>query len=115
MTSSDLNKMLVTKLPFLAGKYNDEVSWQEGDDTGSHVIYGDVLTPYLRDCMTDDKEKEVQTVFDFLEELLGLEDTYAEEVVWFSVLESLAYLFEEKGHFTSLLGEKCKRALNEVR
>ena len=114
MISAELNKIFVNKFPNLQEKYLDEVSWQEGDDTGSHIVYGDVLTPYLKECILKDYKREFQIVFDFLEELLGLDDEYADEVVSFSVFESLAYLFKEKAYLISYLGEKCKKALNEI-
>ena len=114
MLSSELNKMLVSKFPNLQEKYLEEVSWQEGDDTGSHVVYGDVLTPYLKECITNENRQEFQAIFDFLEHLLRLDDEYADNIVFCSVLESIAYLVKEKPSFISSLGEKCKKALSEV-
>jgi len=115
MLSSELNKMLVSRFPNLQEKYLEEVSWQENHDTGSHIVYGDVLAPYLSDCLLKDNIKEIQLVFDFLEEILKLEDKYADEVVYFSVFESVAYFFKEKDFLIPYLGEKCKIALNAVK
>ena len=114
MISLELNRILVSKFPTLQEKYTDEVNWQEGDNTGSHTVYGDVLVPYLSECISKDYEQEIKTIFHFLEELLELDDKYVDEVVSFSVLESLAYLFKEKSYLISYLGEKCKKALDEV-
>ena len=114
MISAELNKMLVNKLPNLKERYFDEVNWQEGDETGSHTVYGDVLAPYLTECILKDSKQEYLVVFDFLEELLALNDKYATEVVALSVFESLAYLFKERNHLRSYLGEKCKRGLDDV-
>jgi len=111
MTSAELNKMLVNKFPELKEKYIDEVSWQEGDDTGAHTVYGNVLTPYLVDCISKDNRQEFQAIFDFLENLLEIEDSYIDEVVYFSVLESIAYIFKEKTCLIAYLGEKCKKAI----
>lgn len=77
MTSAELNKMMVTHFPNLKEKYLDEVSWQEGDDTGSHTVYGDVLTPYLIDKIIKKDENEVKKIFSFLEGILKLEDIYS--------------------------------------
>ena len=114
MLCSDLNKMLICKFPHLQEKYLEEVSWQEGDATGSHIVYGDILTPYLKECILKEYEHEVQSVFDFLEGLLELENEYVENVVFCSVLESIAYLFKEKSFLIAFLGKRCKNAINAV-
>ena len=114
MTSAELNKMFVKKFPNLQEAYLDEISWQEGDDTGSHTVYGDVFTPYLKDCIFNNQEQEYKAIFDFLEEILGLGDEYADNVVYLSVFESLAYLFKVRDDLVACLGERCKKALSEV-
>ena len=45
MTSRELNYMLIQWVPDIAESYKKEVEWQEGDETGSHIIFGDVLVP----------------------------------------------------------------------
>ncbi len=114
MISAELNRILVNKFPILREKYLDEVEWQEGDNTGSHTVYGDVLTPYLTECILEDRREEIQIIFDFLEELLMLDDKYADEVVYLSVFEGLTLLFKEKTYLKSLLKEKSKKALSDV-
>ena len=47
MTNKKLNQFLIVSFPELKHAYNKEVIWQEGDDTGTHVVFGDVFTPYL--------------------------------------------------------------------
>ncbi len=42
MTSKCLNQKLLAAFPELERPYRDQTEWQEGDDTGSHVVYGDV-------------------------------------------------------------------------
>ena len=39
MTNKELNQFLVKTFPELKQAYDEEVSWQEGDDTGSHVVF----------------------------------------------------------------------------
>ncbi len=114
MTSEELNKLLVKHFPHLMGKYLEEVSWQEGDSTGSHTVYGDVLTPYFVECISKDDRHEMVVILNFLEQILRLNDKYAEEVVAFSVLESTAYLFREQPYLLTFLGENTARVLNEI-
>ncbi len=45
MTSKEMNLKLLSAIPEVSNKYYEETSWQDGEDTGSHVIYADVLVP----------------------------------------------------------------------
>ena len=113
MRSSELNKMLVKHLPQLYHKYIDEVSWQEGDETGSHTVFGDVLTPYLVECMLHEKKDELIKISSFLEAILSFNDHYADEVIALSVLESVAYLFKDNLNLAEFLGNRTRALLND--
>ena len=115
MLSLELNKKFVNKFPSLQEKYLEEVSWQEGDGTGSHVVYGDVLTPYLKECIMNENKHEIQIIFNFLEELLELNDEYVDNVIFCSVIESIEYLFKERPYLISYLGGRCKKALSDIK
>ena len=108
MKSCELNKMLIKYLPQLHQNYIDEVSWQEGDDTGSHTVFGDVLTPYLIECILKKNNDDVIKIFNFLEMILSLNDEYADEVIALSVFESVAYLFKENLNLVEFLGKYSK-------
>lgn len=114
MTSRQLNQLLVTNVPNVRQQYIEEVCWQEGDDTGSHVVFGDVLTPYLVICIAQNNQKEIAAIFDFLEVILLMNDDYASEVITFSVFESITYLLKNRPDLTALLGKQCKKALDDV-
>ena len=113
MKSKELNLLLVENFPSLYEKYIEEVSWQEGNDTGSHIVYGDVFTPYLIQCIEDNKQDDIISMFNYIEMLLELGDSYTDEVVAFSIIESIEYLVKEKVQLIKLLGEKSKKILNE--
>ena len=114
MRCEDLNRLILQHLPNIKDIYLDEVSWQEGDSTGSHIVYGDVLTPYLVKCIKNKRTKEVKTIFKLIEEILGLNDDYADEVIYLSVFESIAYIFDDYPDTILLLGYKSKKVLNEI-
>ncbi len=114
MKSDDLNKKLIEHLPKLRERYDDEVSWQEGDSTGSHIVFGDVLTPYLVECILQNDRQEIANIFNFLENLLCLNDKYVDEVISLSVIESTVYLFKERTYLTELLGQHLRKVLEEV-
>lgn len=57
MDAKQLNRRLVNRFPELEEKYHDEVDWQEGDGTGSHVVYGDVFAPYIEKIIIEKNMK----------------------------------------------------------
>ena len=103
MTSKQLNQKLIELLPDIKDLYNEEVCWQEGDDTGSHVVFGDVLTKFILESEDADI---IQKCFDVIENILDLNDTYADEVITLSVLERLLY---EDTNFEKFMKSKTKK------
>ncbi|MGG5372411.1 hypothetical protein [Enterococcus sp. AZ196] len=65
MTSKELNLLLIKTFPNLNNAYMQEVSWQEGNSTGSHTVYGDVLTPYVISCIENNNQKEIKEIFTY--------------------------------------------------
>ena len=94
MTSRELNRMLIQWIPEVAATYEKEVEWQEGDETGAHIIFGDVLVPHIIELVEEQESESLKKIFEFIEHLLSLGDEYAEEVVMLSVIESLYYRLE---------------------
>ena len=93
MTSKELNLKLIKAFPEIQDAYFEETSWQDGDETGSHVVYADVFVPFIKAQICSNNKQKLTKIFDFIERLLELNDEYANEVVAFSVIESL--LFDE--------------------
>lgn len=112
LNSRELNIKLIQSLPILKNKYDDEISWQEGDDTGSHTVFGNVLTPYLVECISLNKQEKIIEIFNILEDLLNLHDSYTDEVIALSVFESILYIFEKRTDLVELLGKESRNILN---
>ena len=91
MTAKELNLKLIAAFPELTRAYREQTDWQEGDDTGSHVVYGDVLVPAMLAFLKSDNCHSMKKYFDFLETLLLTGDEYAVDVVATTVIESIAY------------------------
>lgn len=115
MNSKMLNRLLIQEFPILKEKYQEEISWQEGEDTGSHVVYGDVLTPYLVKCIHKNHISEIEKIFSFVEKLLSLQDSYTQEVITFSVLESILYLIDEIPKLQMYLGTMSVKTIKELK
>ena len=46
MTSKELNLKLIESFPEIKDVYCEETSWQDGDETGSHIVYADICAFY---------------------------------------------------------------------
>jgi len=87
-----INEALVEAVPELRDRYQREVAaW--GEDMGPHVIYGDVLSPFLSQLLDASDEpgnaEILRRVFAFLEELLAHPDPDFSDVARTTVAEDL--------------------------
>ena len=58
MTSKELNLKLKYAFPEIEKTYDEETSWQDGDNTGSHIVYGDILIPFIKQQYKLNNEKK---------------------------------------------------------
>jgi len=114
MKCADLNRLLVKNFPQLKEIYIKETSWDDGDDTGAHVVYGDVFNPYLHEIISENRIAEMEAAFDFIEQMLELNDEYVANVMAVTVLESISYIFEVQPNLTNSLGKRSKKMLNDI-
>ena len=115
MKSAELNNIFNTAYPELKSEYEEEVCWQEGDDTGSHVVFGDVFTPYIERLLNDRDEVKTEKAFSFIEKILDMNDRYCDEVIAFSVLEKLMDDLESIESVKKIMGEKTQKICKELR
>jgi hypothetical protein len=85
-----VNEALATAIPELRPRYEQELTaW--GEEMGPHVIYADVLNPFLAQLLAapDENEETLRRIFQFLEELLAHPDTDFSDVARVTVAEDL--------------------------
>lgn len=87
-----VNEALVEAVPELRERYQEEIAaW--GEEMGPHVIYGDVLNPYLARLLDSPDEpinaEILRRVFAFLETLLANPDRDFSDVARTTVAEDL--------------------------
>lgn len=114
MEAKQLNQLLINKFPELEKEYHEEVDWQEGDETGSHVVYGDVFTPYIEKIIIQQNDTEIQRVFVFIEEILARNEKYSDEVIMFSVLEGLMLDKEQFQSCKKYFGKCTEKTIREM-
>ena len=115
MTSKELNLKLVKAFPELETVYHEQTEWQEGDETGSHVVYEDVFVPALLDLIKSKDYCKAKTYFDFVEVLLEEGDDYAIDVMTVSVIESVAFDDVDENETSKLLGAKSLKIWEEYK
>ena len=115
MTSRELNSILIKWVPEVVASYEKEVEWQEGDETGSHIIFGDVLVPHIIELVEEKESESLKKIFEFIEHLLSLNDEYAEEVVMLSVIESLYHRLENFGEVYLPMKEKTRLCFERLK
>ena len=85
-----LNRRLLEALPSLRGGHAELIDPSDGREPGSHIVYGDLLAPLLRDeLLRDGPSESLSAAFSLLEEILTSENEYAQEVVIVSVLNGI--------------------------
>ncbi|MBD2185315.1 hypothetical protein H6S82_09850 [Planktothrix sp. FACHB-1355] len=86
----NLGEHLVTAIPELRSQYESELEWWGDEQSGAHIIFGDILNPYLISLLElGDREDTIKRIFAFLEQLANHEDTQIQEVVAVTVCERL--------------------------
>jgi hypothetical protein len=80
---------LMTFLPELREAYEKELQWWGAETPGVHVIYGDVLNPYLDQALAVGDTSTLRRVFEFIELLAHSSDRRLQEVVAVTICEHL--------------------------
>ena len=115
MESREVNIKLLKAFPEIALEYKEEIAWQDGDDTGSHIVYGDVFVPFIKKQFKEERDNILERIFDYLEMLLAENDEYINEVVAFSVIESLMFDDEiDKAKIIAVARNKTLSIIKEI-
>lgn len=86
----DASEALPDNLPELRDAYQAELIWWDTEIPSPHVVYGDVLNPYLERLVRSGDEAALRRAFSFLEILSCSEDTRVQEIVAVTVCEGLS-------------------------
>jgi hypothetical protein len=111
---NELGARLVDVLPELRVAYEAECEAWEDEIPGAHVIYGDLLMPYLTTLLDRGEDAKLRQVFTFLELLAQSENVHIQEVVAFTVCESLLDDKARVEKARAYMGEATLRISHEV-
>jgi hypothetical protein len=111
-----LSEKLVEIVPELKSAYELECQQWGEDRPGPHIIFGDLLSPYLLGLLRSNKQENILfRIFSFLEQLANQEDTRVQEVVAFTILERLRSDKELLAYAQKYMGERTRRFCQELK
>lgn len=85
-----LNDYLIEFVPELKSAYEDELNDWVDEIPGAHIVYADLLVPYLTKLFAQEsKENRIREIFGFLEKLSVYGSSDVGDVVALSVLDPL--------------------------
>lgn len=115
MDSKKLNQLLIIEFPELLDTYQEEIAWQEGNETGSHIIYGDVFYPYIERSISEKNVNAIKHIFEFIEKTLNSNDQYSKEVIAFSILERLCDNRKSLNWTKRYMGDKTIEIIQSIK
>ncbi len=89
MDARELNEFMLHAFPELKDEFDTYTSWQDGEDTGCFLTYEDLLLPFARKALQARDMATLERVANFIEDLLALDDEYAENLATVALLEGL--------------------------
>ena len=89
ITYENVLEKLVEYVPEVKEAYEAELKWWGAERPGPHVVYGDVLNPYIDRLLQAGDQTALRRVFSLLEVLSSSEDVRVQEVVAVTVCEHL--------------------------
>ena len=78
---ADLNRELLERVPEIFQGYAQLKAMWDGDEPGPHILYEDLLVPFLTTLLSTGGEIALVTVFAFLEELAESNDQEVRNVL----------------------------------
>ena len=113
---SNMSDLLMEVAPELREEYERERQSWDTEEPGAHIIYGDLLTPYIITLLeSGSRAEDLRRLFDFLEELAGHPDVHVQEVVAFSVVERLTDNAHWLDRAYEYMGPKTLQIVREVK
>ena len=111
---ADLNRELLERVPEIFQGYAQLKAMWDGDEPGPHILYEDLLVPFLTTLLSTGGEIALVTVFAFLEELAESNDQEVRNVLGASVLEGLSQLPTIWATARQYMGPSTKQLADDI-
>jgi hypothetical protein len=115
LTYGTLASRLLDAVPELKSRYEAELRWWGEERPGPHIVYGDVLMPYLIPLLeAQGGAQTLERIFAFLELLARNEDLHVQEVLQMTVLERLGDSRQWLDRAREFMGERTLQLSHEI-
>ena len=84
------NKAIFQSLLEMFPNLKHELNEYEDEPILMHLVFGDVINPYIENCIYSHDFAEIRRIFQFIDFILSEQDIYIQEVILFTVLERFA-------------------------
>ena len=114
MSNKELNSLLLNKVPEIKEEFEKETSWQEGLETGSHVVFQYVLVPFSISALEKEQDDVIKRIFDFINNIIKTGGNFEKEVVQLSFLEPLKSDYSDIYDFSKVMLPETLKLFNEI-
>lgn len=113
---SNIAQRLAEVIPELRSEIEELRAWWGDEEPGPHVVFGDVLYPFLVSLLdsTTDKDEVLTRIFSLLEDMAASPDVHVQEVVAFSICEHLLGNTRRMERSHAFLGENTAKLCHDV-
>lgn len=115
LTYANVAEALIEAVPDLRERYVEERRWWAEEKPGPHIIFGDILNPYLIDLLdAGGNDEKLCKVFQFLECLAKHDDVRIQELVAITVCERLGKRRDRLKKAHKFMGAHTRQFSEEV-
>jgi hypothetical protein len=115
-TYETVSDLLVKELPELSGPYLELLDYWNGERPGPHIVYGDILNPFI-DAKLQEEDREASVrIFRFIESLLLCADARVADMASVEICEHIA--FSDKSIWRRarpFMGQATQKRCEEIR
>ena len=108
----EMNRILLDRFPELKNRFIEETSWQDGINTGSYVVYQDVLMPYIVECFSKNDTDAINRIIAFVEDLASSDDYEVRNLIGVTIIDNVR-MYDIEDRFVSLMGPHSKILYDE--
>ncbi|MCY3623709.1 MAG: hypothetical protein OXH68_18625 [Gammaproteobacteria bacterium] len=111
----DLAAWLIEEIPELEDAYKREMEWWGQERPGPHIIFGDVLTPYIILLLeSGERTQATKRVFSVLETMLADHDIEVQSVAVVTVFERLVGNRDWLRSMKAFAGPRAREAVRDL-
>ena len=114
VTYDNVSDRLIEHIPELSEAYEAALEWWGNEKPGPHVVYGDILNPYIDRLLQSGDEPSLRRIFHFLEKLSRSEDQRVQEIVSVTVCEQLTNNKERLQEARRFMGSATLKLSDEI-